>query len=258
MSASFPARFAAAAERAELPVDLGPLEGWAPLATLATDRFEIAEAYIGEWQAFYPGLDRRGGAAFLVGGIAYTVTGAMLATRITDGVIPDLDAMGVVLDGRELKYRLPDELRFEPCDPIEMARRLEALLAPLIDRLRAETGLGLPAFWRCAADSFASAHLHTGRALDTEARSRLEALSVLSQPGLRMANRQTGYRDVSIACADGRAVTQGFLKRGGCCRYYTADNAEYCATCVLRPEGQQIERLEAYLHEVHEPAIAAE
>lgn len=259
MSGSFPARFAELAARAELSVDCGPLdEGWVPLSALSDDRFDIAEAYFSGWEAFYPGLDRRGGAAFLIGGVAYALTSLMVALRLANGGVPDLSRVAVSLDGRELKYRVPEDVSLEAADPLSMARRLEAVLEPIVARVKAETRLAPAAQWRCAADSFASAFLYTGRSLRAETRMRDEALSVINHPCLMMANPQTGYRDVAIHCTDGRDVTQTFLKRGGCCRYYTADAAEYCTTCVLRRETDQIERLEKYMHELHEPALAAE
>jgi hypothetical protein len=258
VSRSFPGRFAELAKRAELGVDCGPLEGFASIAALSGDRFDLAEAYFAGWQSFYPGLDRRGAAAFLVGGVAYALTSLMVALRLANGGVPDLSRVAVSLDGRELRYRIPEDVSLEAADALSIARRLEAALEPIVARLRDETRLAPAAQWRCTADSFASAFLYTGRALGAEARMREEALSVINHPCLQMANPQTGYRDVSIHCADGRDVTQAFLKRGGCCRYYTADTAEYCTTCVLRRESDQIARLEKYMHEVHEPALAGE
>lgn len=258
MSAAFAARFAELAKRAELGVDCGPLDGWAPLAALSGDRFDIAETYFAGWQAFYPGLDRRAGAAFFIGGVAYALTSLMVALRLAMGGVPGLNGVAVTLEGREIKYRIAEDVTLEPADPLAMARRLETVLEPIVSRMKAETRLSPAAQWRCAADSFAAAFLNTGRALGAETRMRVEAQSVINHPCLMMANPQTGYRDVSIRCADGRDVTQTFLRRGGCCRYYTAHGAEYCATCVLRPESQQVERLEKYMHELHEPAVAAE
>jgi hypothetical protein len=258
MSGSFPARFAELAKRAALSVDCGPLNGWTPIAALSGDRFDIAETYFAEWEAVYPGLDRRGGAAFLIGGVAYALTSLMVALRLAMGGVPDLSRVAVAIEGRELRYRVPEDATLEAADALSMARRLEAAMEPVVARLKAETRLAPAALWRCAADSFASAFLYIGRSLGAETRMRDEALSVINHPCLQMANPQTGYRDISIQCADGRDVTQAFLKRGGCCRYYTADGAEYCTTCVLRRETDQIARLEKYMHELHEPAAAAE
>jgi hypothetical protein len=251
---TFAARFAELAQRAELSVDCGPTAGWTPLAELSGDRFDLAGDYIVAWQAAYPGLDRRGGAAFLIGGLSYALTSLMVALRLVNGGVPDLTRIAVGLDGRELWYRLPEDAALEPADPLSMARRLEAVLDPIVERAKTETRLAPAAQWRCVADSFASAFLYTGRALGAEARMREEVLSVIGHPCLQMANPQTGFRDVSIRCAAGRDLTATFLKRGGCCRYYTADGAEYCSTCVLRRESDQVERLEAYMRGVHEAA----
>jgi hypothetical protein len=258
VSASFAARFAELAKRAELSADCGPLEGWTTIADLSGRRFDIAEAYFTAWQTAHPGLDRRGGAAYLIGGLAYSLAGLMVALRLANGGVPDLSRVAVTLDGSELRYRIPDDAALQPADALDMARRLEAVLTPLVTRLKVETRLAPAAQWRCVADSFASAFLYTGRYLGAETRMRDEAASIINHPCLQMANPQTGYREVAIQCADGRDVTQAFLKRGGCCRYYTAEGAEYCTTCVLRPENEQIARLEKYMHELYESAIAAE
>lgn len=258
MSASFAARFADLAKRAELAADCGSVEGWVSIAELSADRFDIAEAYFAAWQSTYPGLDRRAGGAYLIGGLAYSLTGLMVALRIANGGVPDLSRVAIRLDGREIRFRLPETVTLHPATALDMARALEAVLDTLVVRLKAETRLALPAQWRCAADSFASAFLYTGRYLGAEARMRDEAASIINHPCLKMANPQTGYREVTINCADGREVSQSFLKRGGCCRYYTSDGGEYCTTCVLRPENEQVARLGKYLHELHEPAVAAE
>lgn len=254
---TFAERFADLAKRADLGFDCGPRGEFVSLTALGADRFDIVESYISAWQAFYPGLDRRGGAAFLIGGVSYALTGLMVALRLANGGVCDLSQVSVALDGRELRYRIPEGVPLMAADPLSMARALEAILEPIVARVKVETKFAPAAQWRCAADSFASAFLYTGRALEAEERSRDEALSVINHPCLMMANPQTSYREVSITCADGREVSQAFLKRGGCCRYYTADAAEYCTTCILRDEESQLARLTAYLHEVHEPALAA-
>ena len=182
----------------------------------------------------------------------------MVALRLATGGVPDLSLVAVALEARELKFRIPETVSLEAADALSMARRLEAVLEPLVARVKTETRLAPAAQWRCAADSFASAFLYTERYLDAETRMRDEAASIINHPCLHMANPQTRYRDVSIHCADGRDVTQTFLKCGGCCRYYTADGGEYCITCVLRSENEQIARLEKHMHELHEPAVAAE
>jgi hypothetical protein len=59
---------------------------------------------------------------------------------------------------------------------------------------------------------------------------------------LHRPNAETGFHILPAAGA-----TRAFLKRGGCCRYYTADNAAYCTTCVLRRPEEQVERLQALI-----------
>jgi hypothetical protein len=116
---------------------------------------------------------------------------------------------------------------------------LEAVLSPLVLRIRAETRLAERAQWRLVADGVASAFQEVGRELGCDALARQRALAAIGRG--RMANPQTGYHRLEV-----EGEERHFLKRGGCCRWYTADNAEYCATCVLRrPEEQVAELMKA-------------
>ena len=56
-------------------------------------------------------------------------------------------------------------------------------------------------------------------------------------PRFKPFNGHTGYHRLS--------PSEVYLKRGGCCRYYTCEAGSYCATCVLRPPEEQLRELMA-------------
>jgi len=76
-----------------------------------------------------------------------------------------------------------------------------------------------------------SGFLYVGKHLGLEARGVAIGLELVRDPTYRFFNGHTGYYDVDGQC---------FLKRGGCCRYYTSERGSYCATCILRPPTEHI------------------
>jgi hypothetical protein len=62
-------------------------------------------------------------------------------------------------------------------------------------------------------------------------------LAVVRDPRFRPFNGHTGYHRLG--------ASEVYLKRGGCCRYYTCEGGVYCATCILRPPEEQLAELRA-------------
>ena len=231
------------------PIEEAPLgDGWASVAALATDRFDMAEEYFAAAVASEPGLDRRGQGAYFMGGVSFYFAFALAFAVLRDKPLPNLTppGFGIQRDGNLLNYRIAPG---SGTSPVRAGALIEEAHAPLIARVREATRLSDAAQWRIIADGIASAFLYAGQHLEREAQGRKLGLEIVRDPTYRFFNGHTDYIEVEGRC---------FLKRGGCCRYYTADNAEYCTTCVLRRESDQVARLEKYLHEVHEPAIAAQ
>ncbi len=63
------------------------------------------------------------------------------------------------------------------------------------------------------------------------------AMEIVRDPRFKPFNGHTGYHRWS--------PSEVYLKRGGCCRYYTCEAGSYCATCVLRPPEEQLRELMA-------------
>jgi hypothetical protein len=225
---------------AEFPIDTGVLAGpWHTLTELAGPRFPVIENWLAAQERDYLGLDRRGQGAFVMGGIAYNLSAVLAAYELTGEPLPGV-TFGVAITHGTARYRFAAGMP----RGASAGAQLESLMTPLVLRVATATRLGRAAQWRYIADCFASAFLTIGRHLGREPEARERALSLLRTKDLAIANPQTGYREVTVG-----EVTQCFLKRGGCCRYYTADTGDYCKTCILRPDEEQVALLEAYLIE---------
>ncbi len=217
------------------PIDEGEFGAeWTTLAALAADRFDVAEAYFDMAARLEPGLDRRGQGAYFIGGIAFYVAVTLAWSVLRDRPVPALTPEGFAITpntGGWLRYRAAADM---PAGGESVGRVIEASLAPLLPRIKAATGLGEPAQWRTIADNVASGFLYIGRHLGCEARGEALGLELVRDPEFRFFNGHTGFYHVDGQC---------FLKRGGCCRYFTADAGDYCATCILRPPAEHVGEL---------------
>ena len=91
-----------------------------------------------------------------------------------------------------------------------------------------------------AAGGLDRIRVQVGPAIGCAGEARAQALSIV-QGGGPLSNPQTGYHRLMVGGQE-----QFYLKRGGCCRWYTADEGSYCATCVMRePEEQMRELMKA-------------
>lgn len=225
---------------AGLPLDHGSLqEGWVTLAALAEERFDLAEAYFAAAEQGDPGLDRRGQGAYFVGSISYYLAALVADAVLARGNVPDVSThnFAVAPDGdaaMQLRYRFGDDAG---ATDRPIGEVMEATMMPLIARVKTETRLSDPAQWRLVADSIAGAFLLVGAALGRSAEAQSLAMGVVRDPRFKPFNGHTGYHHLS--------ETQVFLRRGGCCRYYTCDAGSYCATCILRPPEDQLRELRA-------------
>jgi len=216
------------------PIDEGELSGeWTTLAALAFGQFDVAEDYFKRAAASEPGLDRRAQGAYFTGAISFYLATALAWNVLRDQPLPSLSMnhFGIQSDGgRYLRFR------YAPAEATDasVGAIMQNVLAPIVPRIKEATRLSDAAQWRLIADSIASAFLYVGRHLDCEARGMEIGLAQVRDPAFKFFNGHTGYLDVDGAC---------YLKRGGCCRYYTADTGSYCATCILRPPEEQISEI---------------
>ncbi len=218
------------------PIEEGAAErGWVSLAALAGARFDFAQAYFDAAAAFEPGLDRRGQGAYFLGSLAYYYGFALAWPVLHDRGTPDLSGEHLVMKlgapNLDLRYRVVPGAGPATAP---MGAMIEAVFTPLIARIKDATRLGEPAQWRLVADGIAGSFIAVGAHLDCLARAQEIGLGLVRDPTYRFFNGHTGYYDIDGQC---------FLKRGGCCRFYTAERGSYCATCILRPPHEHVDEI---------------
>jgi ferric iron reductase protein FhuF len=124
---------------------------------------------------------------------------------------------------------------------------LTELCEHMVDRLHARSGLAKAALWRILGDSLAGAFLANGKELGCADAAQDIALPLLRRRGTPFFSRQTGF--TRIALPEAPEIHGSFRVRGGCCRYYTLPDGEYCTTCVLRDDKSRTARLTEYLRD---------
>ena len=193
-------------------------------------------------------MDKRTRAAYMIGGIAWSVCVWIAAFELTGQ--PALHRVGI----RQERYwwhgesesreyvRYPIAIETEP-GPADSRKTIEDLFAPLIAATMVTSGLSSGAQWRLVSDSVAQAFQHVGEQLGMAAQAREIATAILSEG--RLNNGKTSFVEIPLARS-----THWYVSRGGCCRYYTTRGGEYCSSCVLRKRDEQIQRYRDYFESI--------
>ncbi|WP_349434976.1 (2Fe-2S)-binding protein [Pararhizobium sp. A13] len=121
-----------------------------------------------------------------------------------------------------------------------------ASLAPVVETVKARTGLSSVAQWRLAADGIAGAFLEMGAASAQEEQAMASALAIVNTEGSPLSSSALRYQTIA-ANVDGVPVERVFRLRSGCCLYYRTDGGTFCDVCVLLDEETQKSRLRAHL-----------
>ncbi|MCF3934007.1 ferric iron reductase [Acuticoccus sp. M5D2P5] len=175
----------------------------------------------------------RGGRTVVVDDLAFRFDGAYWTDREDDH--PDAHKVAS-------QAGLLDRMRIE----------IEDHFAPLIASLNDMTRLSPSAMWRLVADSVAATFLEAGRRLGEEARACDAALAVLKTPQSPLANKELHYLTVSVSDPSDAArvlASRTVRSRGGCCRFYTAEDGELCTLCVLKKPDEQRRAIETKLRQ---------
>lgn len=193
-------------------------------------------------------MDKRTRAAYLIGGIAWSVCVWLAAFELT--ARPGPSRVGI----RQERYwwhgesesheyvRYPIAIETEP-GPADPRKTIEDLFAPLIAATMVTSGLSAGAQWRLVSDSVAQAFQHVGEQLGLAERGREIATAILAEG--RLNNGKTSFVEIPLGHA-----THWYVSRGGCCRYYTTQGGEYCSSCVLRKREDQIARYREYYESI--------
>ncbi len=215
---------------AALAGDIGRLEAWLDTQAIAAE-----------------GMDRKTQAAYMIGGLAWSVCIWMAAFALTGhrpirrvAFAQERYWWGTSEDGHEyVRYPISIEVGDGPARHRET---IEQMFEPVIAATMVTSGLSAGAQWRIVADNVASAFLYGGKALGLGGRGMAMAEEIIAEG--RLNNGKTGFVEISAGPA-----CDWFLVRGGCCRYYTTPESagEYCTSCVLRKREDQIARYTEYL-----------
>ncbi len=240
---------------------------WRPAEKFFADHGSIEELLVLQDKAL-PGLDRKGKAAFAIGAYSYALAAGLVPLFVGFRVVPDFSASNLAV---AFAPAGPSRLRFaltrtniatdaasphpNGSDVLEMSSaalrdrfsaQLEEHICPLIESLHLATRLGRAALWRLVADYFAQLFLDAGDQFHRTRRSQADAMGILKRARSSLSNPQLHFFDLA---EENRAIKpcrselrRTFVSRGGCCRQYTVDGYELCATCVLQnPEARDIE-----------------
>jgi hypothetical protein len=239
----------------DVVVHVGPeLDTFIPVVHCDGEALDLWLAQVGR---YHDGMDDKVRAAYLIGGIAWWVSLRLGALYLRGRGVPDMDPAhlafalewGVAPEGHDvLNYDMAilaaADTSMPWLDRDGFRRLLEAIHAPLVERLHARTKLGRSAMWRLVSDAVAAGLLDVGKRTCIAPHAMAEADGIVHHPGSPLANKQTGFVEITAFAKDDRGELVGcewFRARGGCCRYYTIPSAdgEYCSTCVLRkPESR--------------------
>lgn len=219
-----------------LASDISRLEAWLDTQGIAAD-----------------GMDRKSQAAYLIGGLAWSVCIWMAAFALTGNKAIRRVAFeqerywwgeGTPDAHEYVRYPISIEVGDGPPNHRET---IEQIFEPIIAAMMVTSGLSPGAQWRLVSDNVASAFLYGGKSLSMTQEGMDLGAPIIAEGRLR--NGQTGFLEVKAGEA-----CDWFLVRGGCCRYYTTNGGDYCTSCVLRKRDDQIARYTDYLASLQSPA----
>jgi hypothetical protein len=226
----------------------GLREGMVTPAAFAADIPRI-EQWLDTQSIAADGMDKRAAAAYMIGGMAWSVCIWMAAFALT-GHKPirrvafeqERYWWGDPDTGHEY-VRYPISIEVGEGEP-NFRETIEQIFAPIVAATMFASGLSAGALWRLVADNVANGFLWAGKPLGQVGRGIEIATAILSEEG-RLNNGKTGFVEIRAG-----EVCDWFLVRGGCCRYYTTAGQtrdDYCTSCVMRDRPDQIARYTDYL-----------
>ena len=233
----------------DLPAALAGLRGdMVTPAAFAADIPRI-EAWLETQCIAAEGMDKKAAAAYMVGGMAWSVCIWMAAFELTGNkpirrvaIGQERYWWGAPEGGHEyVRYPISVEVGEGAANHRET---LEQIFEPIVASTMLASGLSSGALWRLVADNVASGFLWAGKPLGQVERAMQIANDILAREG-RLNNGKTGF--VKVTAGD---ACDWFLVRGGCCRYFTTAGVsrdDYCTSCVMRQRDDQIARYTEYL-----------
>ena len=225
-------------------------------SSLIDDDSDVLDRLYLTFAKTYPGLDKKGQASFSVQLLTYQLASVLVEATLSESLQLNISVEDVQLgfngeSGFQAQSRLPTLHFNEPyvCAQTMTVRQwaehlystVGQFVEPLIHKQRNAMRLSIGAQWRLVADAIASACLAAGQ-LHNKSEQAIHLFGAMQKiNGSKIANPQTCI--IRLCQKNNRY----FVSRGGCCRYYTALGADYCAGCIHRSIDNQIERINALL-----------
>lgn len=238
-----------AADKPELGVQLERAPGLRPVADVVGGR-EL-DTWLDNTTGLANGTDPRTAAAYLMSIFVWRLGEILGSLYLAGASLPRLAAEDIAVSqvvirrvrkaDIDFRFGVLTDVAGRPFDREVFAASIIAIHAPLISALHQRTGLPTQALWRLVTDGVSAGMLAYGKRTGCLNLAREEAEAVLAV--LPLANPQWRFVEIVV---DGVAP-EWFRLRGGCCRLYKTEGTDYCTTCVLRSDEDQIERLRARL-----------
>lgn len=238
------------ADRPELGlVTDGADDALRPVAEVASG--PLLDRWLADTATLSPGMDDKTAAAYLLSIFVWRlgqIIGALYLDRVALPVFGALDLLADMEtqgEGRSrdirFRYALKQGGPGNATDRDKLAASIVSIHQPLVNALHFRTRLSKRALWRLTTDGMAEGLLDHGRHTGGEERAMTEATAILAAPPLH--NPQWRFVEIDV---EGKR-RRWFRLRGGCCRLYLTPGADYCTTCVVRPHGEQVARLTAFV-----------
>ncbi|XSG76649.1 IucA/IucC family C-terminal-domain containing protein [Herpetosiphon llansteffanensis] len=204
---------------------------------------------------------RRLAGSFFISSYVWYLAGAAIASLLADQRIPDMDRSNVLArfpsssNGNQPAVAFASErffgLAVDQAHPNatvvadkaslreQFRQQFEQHMAPVVQLVAEQSGLGQRAQWNIIADRCAGIFLRVGQRLGQVDFACAEGLAFVGAKGSAMKASKTGYIELNTASND----CATFLQRGGCCLYYQVEGGDNCNDCPLLPAAERLQRM---------------
>lgn len=137
----------------------------------------------------------------------------------------------------------PDLIVLEDKDALQTLFRsqLEALFSPLVDALKAYSGMGKRGLWGIITDRIGGILIYAAQLLGRQDECEAEIEALLRITGSPL-NTKTG-----VLRLEHQGHHEAFLERAACCLSYKVEAYGYCSTCPLVKAPERERRLREYM-----------
>lgn len=218
-----------------------------------------------------PAMDARARGAFLLNRLSFDL-GALVAWLDLAGYsldevhVAQLRVQPALVDEehegewyRYVRYRLAIDKLVPATLSLSadfLGQQVVQLFQPVVGGVAKAVRLSPAALWRLVTDGVSASYLNVGKELNRANDAMQRSQALIQAAGKPLQNKQWAFRHYEVDASDRpdrQPLGEWFRVRGGCCRYYTFDNNDYCTTCVHLDEPERRARFQRYLCEQAKP-----